>query len=302
MHLGARPRKPSHLWDPNRGTYACGEPLGRRPSLAVDLYMEEGQDPYSPIFNDDDGRPPSYCPECVKVVDPSGKKRADMHLGQAAWSEDRRKHHRSYWQRIYQSAYESAVQDGASHEEATIAAAQNTDDTAGESGDERARQAYDDWILSTPCDERGYKLVKKYERLAVNESSVAPYAGSGAPLAEDVSPFDDNPGETVQVTAAYDDIGMAGDKTVEPAEEPDDPLDDFGIEEHDADAKVPTATGMLPGVPMVGQLDNRLSDPNVQTDVDEQMGDRGIARAPDDEPLRYPRVACVRMSIKDLLG
>lgn len=83
------------------------------------------------------------------------------------------------------------------------------------------------------------------------------------------------------------DIGIAGDAYEDPGA--GEPLD-----AHDEDATPdPKDFGVMVGRSMrelIGQaVDNRMSDPDVQTNVDEQQNDRAIARPPDDEPVRYAR-------------
>lgn len=78
----------------------------------------------------------------------------------------------------------------------------------------------------------------------------------GVPLAEDESPFDkDDPaGHNIQPTAGF--VSVVSMREI-------------------------IAQG----------VDNRLSDPNVHTDVDEQRGDRGIPRPPEDEDVRYAGIS-----------
>jgi hypothetical protein len=65
------------------------------------------------------------------------------------------------------------------------------------------------------------------------------------------------------------------------------------LDSHDEDAPPdPKDFGVMASRSMreVAQgVDNRMSDPNVQTNVDEQMDDRAIARPPEDEAVRYAR-------------
>jgi len=101
--------------------------------------------------------------------------------------------------------------------------------------------------------------------------------------------FDDQPdGVTIQPHASAgrsaQGIGISGDAFEDPgAGEPLDP--------HDEDAAPdPKDFGVMVSMRQLAQgVDNRSSDPNVQTDVDEQQGDRGIARPPAVEDVRYPR-------------
>jgi hypothetical protein len=99
----------------------------------------------------------------------------------------------------------------------------------------------------------------------------------------DLDEFKRQPGRFAQLD---DSIGVAGDAYEDPGA--GEPLDS-----HDEDAPPdPKDFGVMASRSMreIAQgIDNRLSDPNVQTDVDEQMGDRAIARPPEDEAVRYDR-------------
>lgn len=107
--------------------------------------------------------------------------------------------------------------------------------------------------------------------------SVAP-SGSGASSAGQ---------QTGDVSAAG--MGVAGD-AFETKAEGEGVEDSAGDADYDGE-KEPNEFGVMTSLSMrqvlAQQVENRQSDPNVQTDVDEQMGDRAIQRAPEDEPVRY---------------
>lgn len=94
---------------------------------------------------------------------------------------------------------------------------------------------------------------------------------------------DVEPPRTGSVRADAQNVGMAGD-AVEP------PAVGDGVEADASDqVSQPDSFGLAAmSMRQIAQgVDNRLSDPDVHTDVDEQRGDRGIQRAPEDEDLRY---------------
>lgn len=120
----------------------------------------------------------------------------------------------------------------------------------------------------------------------------APY-GPDIPLSDDLTMFDDldaDEGSVVQHHASGDgDAGIAGDK-FEP-----EPTGDGVDSNEDPEDKEPFEFGVLAVRDLLAQgVDNRQSDPNVQTNVDEQQDDRAIDRPPAQEDLRY--------SVRRLIG
>jgi hypothetical protein len=120
----------------------------------------------------------------------------------------------------------------------------------------------------------------------------APY-GPDIPLSDDLTMFDDldaDEGSVVQHHASGDgDVGIAGDK-FEP-----EPTGDGVDSNEDPEDKEPFEFGVLAVRDLLAQgVDNRQSDPNVQTNVDEQQDDRAIDRPPAQEGLRY--------SVRRLIG
>jgi hypothetical protein len=113
----------------------------------------------------------------------------------------------------------------------------------------------------------------------------APY-GPDIPLSDDLTMFDDldaDEGSVVQHHASDDgDVGIAGDK-FEP-----EPTGDGVDSNEDPEDKEPFEFGVLAVRDLLAQgVDNRQSDPNVQTNVDEQQDDRAIERPPAQEDLHY---------------
>ena len=96
----------------------------------------------------------------------------------------------------------------------------------------------------------------------------------------------------LQHHAKEEPIGIAGDKFedegygegIEPQDDAVKELSNFGA----LARRRPIASVSM--MELIAQgVDNRLSDPNIHTDVDEQRGDRAIPRPPEDEDSRYDR-------------
>lgn len=122
-----------------------------------------------------------------------------------------------------------------------------------------------------------------------------PYEQS-VPVAEDESPFDkDDPlAKNIHPHAARGEewpVCEACGKEI--------PLNDINeYQEESGTDTYPSLCTDCAEMEITGQgVDNRQSDPNVQTNVDEQQNDRAIPRPQEDEPVRYPKV-----SMRSLLG